>query len=252
MKRPKVLTLAVAALALLLVGVAGARWWQKRAVEQQIMLALQERNRLTLIQTMGELRKAHRIEVREVLLSALESPDPLLRGNAASQLPTIRQDLEIRDELISHLHTSPYRGVRLACAICLMSAEVPEVRQAYIQALKDPYEKDPYEKVVRIACMELGHRGGAAATAALLQVLGHPSWHARLEACKALITLKAADPRVVSTLEAMSREPEAAKYDAQIAMFRRMEAQSGLSEEFKGSWGTLGTILEQARHLATK
>jgi HEAT repeat protein len=112
--------------------------------------------------------------------------------------------------------------------------------------------KDPDERVIQIACGELGHRGGDDARAALFETLSHPTWRARLEACKALITLRAADQRVVSTLEAMSHETEAAKYDEEVADFQQRLAEMGNPKEFQGSWGKIAAILEQARQIAAK
>ena len=92
--------------------------------------------------------------------------------------------------------------MRLSCAIVLMSVHSPAVDRAYVHAMRDSEEK-----VARLACLEVGDRGGAEGTEALFTLLDHPNWHVRLEICKALITQKNADQRVLSTLEAMSREP---------------------------------------------
>ena len=84
------------------------------------------------------------------------------------------------------------------------------VDTAYVGALNDSSEK-----VVQIACLVMGQRGGDEGLAALRNLLGHPSWRVRLEACKAFITRHPAGTEVLATLEAMSREPEAAVYDAE-------------------------------------
>ena len=148
-------------------------------------------------------------------------------------------------ELIDGLLTSTSNKRRVSCAIKLMGAEKPEVKQAYIQALTDPFDK-----VVQVACSTLGHLGGTDAATALFQVLEQYSWHSRLEACKALITLKAANAQVVSVLEKMSQEPDAASYDALIQQIHEAEKEPDYPEELKGGWGKIATILEQAKHVA--
>jgi hypothetical protein len=108
---------------------------------------------------------------------------------------------------------------RLSCAIKLMKAREPEVKQAYIQALNDSFDK-----VVAVACFELSSRGGSDSIEALYGVLKHPFWRVRLQACKALMVLKAADEQVVSTLERMAQEPEASEYDAEHEELESMRA----------------------------
>lgn len=136
---------------------------------------------------------------------------------------------------------------RLACAIELMKVQEPEVKQAYIQALNDSFEK-----VVQVACFQLSYRGGIDTVEALYQVLTHRSWHVRLEVCKALIVLKAVDQRVVSTLEQMAHEPETSEYDAEYEELEYMLSGLELPDKFKKLWGKIGTILDQTRQLAAK
>jgi hypothetical protein len=130
-----------------------------------------------------------------------------------------------------------------------MNVPAPPVTEAYRCALGDSFDK-----VAQIACVELGSRGGAENADALIRVLDHPSWRVRLEACKALITLGKADQRVVATLEAMSREPEAGTYDAQCDDFERIQQEVaqelGESPPWGRLWGKLHSILEQARNLS--
>ena len=134
-----------------------------------------------------------------------------------------------------------------------MPVRQPVVEHAFLRALADPFEK-----IVQIACLELSDRGGAEVVSALLARLNHPSWRVRLEVCKALIRRKVADPCLVSTLEAMSREPEAALYDAEV------DELDGPLKEYMGelmrglgsegippeTWGKLDTILAKARAVA--
>ncbi len=98
--------------------------------------------------------------------------------------------------------------------------------------------------------------------------LTHSSWRVRLEACKALITLKRADVRVISALEAMSREPEAAVYDSECneqplnmqELFEFCEELGILTKTQKNElaaqaqpepWGKLHTILTRARQIGS-
>lgn len=154
---------------------------------------------------------------------------------------------ETTSELIKGLRTDTSDKRRLTCAIKLMKAEEPEVKQAYIQALADSFDK-----VVQVSCMELSYRGGDDAVNALFRVLKQHSWHSRLESCKALITLKAANSQVVSVLEQMAQEPDAAKYDVLIQDFEEMETEPDYPEEMKGGWGKISTIVEQAREVASQ
>jgi hypothetical protein len=152
---------------------------------------------------------------------------------------------ETISEWIEGLRTGTPDSRRLFCAAKLMSVEEPAVTQAYIQALKDPFEK-----VVQLACLQLGHRGGEDAVNALFQVLEHRSWRSRLGACRALITLKGANSQVVSVLEQMAQEPEAVEYNEFVREVEEMEQEPDYPEEMKTGCNRLGTILEEARQVA--
>ncbi len=199
---------------------------------------------------MAALRDSAPVEALDSIISLLTSPEQTLRRRAASSLSMFRDHLEARaGVLIEHLlhHTDP--RIRLGCAIVLMNVPTPPVTAAYRLALGDSFDK-----VAQIACVELGSRGGAENADALIRVLGHPSWRVRLEACKALITQGKAGQRVVATLEAMSREPEARIYDAECDDFDRIvqevAQESGESLPWGRSWGKLHSILNQARSIA--
>ncbi|MBV9469042.1 MAG: HEAT repeat domain-containing protein [Abitibacteriaceae bacterium] len=124
------------------------------------------------------------------------------------------------------------------------------MEKAYIHALSDKNEK-----VVSIACGELGSQPSKDAVTALFTMLSHPSWRIRLEVCKSLIKLKAADGRVVSTLEKMTQEPEAIKYDAETEEFHQHaeEIHRQYPNEPKlEMWGKIGEILAQAQQIAAQ
>jgi hypothetical protein len=130
-----------------------------------------------------------------------------------------------------------------------MEIPAPSVTEAYRRALGDPFDK-----VAQVACFALTSRGGVQNAEALIRALGHVSWRVRLEACKALIILGKAGQRVVATLQAMSREPEASVYDTECDEFERIDQEISLELgeplPWPACWGKLHTILEKARNLA--
>jgi HEAT repeat protein len=184
------------------------------------------------------------------LLDGLKETDTQLRMRAARALALLpaKESPEVVEALAAHLQNDADARVRLCCAVGLMTNETELVRAAYIRAASDENEK-----VASLACGQLGFRGGAEARDALFQTLSRPEWRIRLEACKALVTLKAADNRLVTALEEMSLEAEAKVYDDEIEKFDEMEEEIRSevldSPEFE-SWGKTGTILEQARLIA--
>ena len=225
----------------------------ERSADQRVLDILQDDDRMRRLEAAAELRDTAPAEAVEALVAHLDSPDATIRGRAGSVLSVFHESVGPRSaDLVRHLRHSADPSVRLSCAILLMSSDAPGVADAYVAALRDPFDK-----VARVACSEVGHRGGAEGTAALFGMLDHPLWSVRLGVCKALIVLGAADPRVVATLEAMSAEPEAGEYDTLIGECEEIERQvreqypADAGEDALGeSWGTLATILEQARQVA--
>ncbi len=191
------------------------------------------------------------------LVGLLEHPDESTRRRAGGGLSLFSKlwgadvNVEQHAETLAHVleHGSDPR-VRLSCAIALMPVRGPAVDHAFLRALADSADK-----VVQIACVESWDRGGVEVIAALLARLEHPSWRVRLEVCKALIQREVGDPRVLSTLEAMRREPEAAVYDAEVgahdpALKEFMAGtlrQHGAGEAPVETWGKLEAILAKAR-----
>jgi hypothetical protein len=160
-----------------------------------------------------------------------------------------REHLERRTDLLVEqlLHNSDQR-VRLSCAIALMFVPGEPVTGAYRRALEDPFDK-----VVQIACLQVGSTCGPEA---LLSTLDHSSWRVRLEACKALITQGNVDQRVLATLEKLRQDPEAQIYDTECDehdMITRGAAKELLGEELANElgevevWGKLDTIIAKAR-----
>ena len=139
--------------------------------------------------------------------------------------------------LIEHLLHHPDARVRLSAAIALMSDRSAPVTRAYRCSLDDSSDK-----VAQLACAQLGDRSGAENVEALFRVLNHRSWRVRLEASKALITQGLTDHRVAETIEALSKAPEAAFYDAECDLFDSVTRES--NEKWPGKrWGKLDTIL---------
>ena len=224
---------------------------QKTVSKQDVLAALGAPDRIKCLQTLRILSQKNSASTGSILLATLAGKDQRLRLRAvwALALLPLKTQPRVIKALASLLQSDPDRRVRLCCAIGLMSAKGPLVEKAYLHAVADSDEK-----VGQIACGELGERGGAKAEAALFRTLTTRSWDVRLSACKALITLKAADQRVVRTLEKMATEPEAKEYDAQIEEFKKQERQ--LSTQHAAppieTWGKVGTILEQARRIADR
>ena len=224
-----------------------------RSIHEKVLSTLRCEDGCQRLAALAELREGVPAEALEVLVLLLSSPEQSIRRRAGGAVSFFKMggvSLEPKVEVLAgHLQHHADERVRLSCAIHLMSVHIPSVDRAYCHALADPFEK-----VAQIACLEVGDRGGAEGTAALCAMLGHPSWRVRLEACKALITQKTADQRVVSTLDAMSREPEAAAYDAEVEEskecleeFAKAFTPEGTAVE---NWGKLDTIVAKARRVA--
>lgn len=186
----------------------GVKNLHRKTVFWRYFKAIREKDVLKSVRALSKLRKFYREDCVQIALETLNHRDEKLQGEAATSLMQLRVDESHAPALIPHLGNNSSPRVRLVCSAALMNVETPEVTRAYIAALNDSYER-----VVQIACVQLGYRGGEEATTALFALLENTSWKLRLSACQALIELKAADEKVVSVLEAMSGEPEAAEHD---------------------------------------
>jgi HEAT repeat protein len=216
------------------------------SIEEQVRNILADDDRLSRLQGMAALRDTVPLEARDVLIGLLTDPDERTRGRAGSLLALFSETVGDRaEELANLLRHSEDPSVRLGCAILLSAVEHPAGTAACIHALTDPFDK-----VAIVACDEVGERGGAQGAAALLEILDRPEWRVRIQACMALITLKSADPRLVTTLEALSQEPEVAVYDREDEEFNRVAREAGLADEEGLTWGPVASILAQARQLA--
>ena len=228
--------------------ILGMRYIREAQVERQILAALPTRDIIARTNELKRIRGSHPEETAAIVCKLLESPDQQVRRSISRDILSLCEGSQVEAALIKNLGSNHDHAVRLGCAIHLMSRHSPAVRDAYIRALHDPYDK-----VVQIAVGELGYRGGSEAKEALNATLSHPSWRVRLEVCKALITSKYADDRTVSTLEEMRYEPEAAQYDAEIEEMdrdnREMESRGLQAGEM---WGNLNRIIGQAKNIAAQ
>ena len=224
-----------------------------RSINERVRAILCIEDHCQRLEALGELREKAPAEMLEALVPLLIAPEQNIRRRAGSALSLLKMggvNLEPKaDALASHLQHNQDERVRLSCAGVLMSMPGPAVDRAYLRALADPFNK-----VALIACLELGYRCGTEGTAALFGTLTHPVWRVRLEACKALITQETADQRVVTTLEAMSREPDAVVYDRQVDQFKEFAEECsqafGPDANFGEMWGKLDTILARAHAVA--
>ena len=194
---------------------------------------------------LAALRGVRAMEAFDAIVALLDHSKVKIRRRAGSALVKFpRQVARRMDMVIKHLRQNSNPWVRLSCAISLMKIRAPAVTKGYRHALDDSSEK-----VVQVACWQLGCRGGAENTRLLRRTLNHSSWHIRLAACKALIVQGMADRRVVETLEAMSRGPEAGIYDAECDDAQKTIGIIQKSDKIPHfeTWGTLSTILDQAR-----
>jgi HEAT repeat protein len=224
-------------------------------VQERLTAALKQDDACQRFEALGQLREDAPGEARDALMSFLDSPDQTTRrraGGALSFFKLGRVTMEPQAAaLAEHLQRHTDERVRLSCAILLMSVPGTAADRAFLCALADPFDK-----VAQIACVELESRCGAEGTTALFGMLSHPSWRVRLEACKALITQKSADRRVVTTLESMSREPEAAVYDAEVD--ESNEFVKAFSKAFSPDrtpvegWGKVQAILAKAAAIASR
>ncbi len=221
---------------------------------QRIVGLLQNEDGLETYAALSKLRPQAPKEIVETLLALLRYPDEKVRRRAGGALSSFRMegvDMQpYAESLADYLEHGPDPRVRLSCAILMMSTTGPVVNRAYLHALRDSESQ-----VAQLACLEVGARGSAEGRMALFQMLDHPHWRVRLEACKALITQENADQRVISTLEAMSREPEAAAYDAEcednVELLQSMMKAFGHGDKMDQCWGKLATIIQRARDVAT-
>lgn len=196
-------------------------------------------------------------EVLDALIPLLHHPEEEIRrrvGSALNLFSELDEPVKVEqkaDELAHYLEHGDDPRLRLRCALLLGPVHSPGVDRAVLRALGDPFDS-----VVTWACHEAAERCGAEGIAAVQDLLNHSSWQVRLTACITLIQQKAADQRVVATLEALMREPEAAEHDAFDEKLRDFNKEEGLlssaDEAELHRWGKMASILEKAREVASR
>lgn len=222
--------------------------------KSEVALALYEPDNIRRLEILRDLLAVDALTTKAALLEFSNAENDDLRSTAIwalSLLPT-KHDPDVISTLISNLKTNNNASTRLCCVIGLAETKTPEVTKAYIQA-----STDSNERVATWACLSLSLEGHSRKEAieALFQRLSASSWDVRLEACKGLIYRKAADQRVVDTLEKMAQESEAKEYNRQDA-----ESKWSLEEYYSKHpdeqriemWGNLEEITEQARQIAAR
>jgi ribosomal protein S18 acetylase RimI-like enzyme len=229
-----------------------------QTIRERLLAALACDNRLCMLATLRQLREQKPQELLDEIILLLRHPDQKTRRRAGVALgtfsklkegePTVEQKAA---EVADYLVNGPDESVRLCCAIHLMPVHHEIVDRAFLAALNDSDDK-----IVEIACTEVGYRCQVAGGEALVGVLRHPLWRIRLAAAIALINQNQADERVVAALEAMKQQPEAAAYDIEMAEMKESLAsmpEAFLPEGEAGEiWRPFDSILAKARGLALK
>jgi N-acetylglutamate synthase-like GNAT family acetyltransferase len=197
-------------------------------------------------------------EVLDALMSLLHHPEEQIRrkvGSALNLFSKLNEEpvnvAQKADELAHYLEHGDDPRLRLRCALLLGPVHLPGVDSAFLQALADPCDM-----VVQWSCHEAAQRCGTEGIAKVMGLLNHSSWRVRLTACIALIQQKTADQRVVATLEALMREPEATEHDAFEDEFKELRKNLGLAcggdeSELEGL-GKMASILEKTREIANQ
>ena len=144
------------------------------------------------------------------------------------------------NDLIFNMLSSSSSGSRINYAIQLTKHRGDQVEEAYIKTLNDTSEK-----MILLACKQLGRLSAKKAIISLLNLLNSNSWNIRLEACKALLSIQGEDVqlhidlnRVIKTLEEINDSSNAYEYDLAVE-----EIRYDLGEEYRLEQGSVfGTI----------
>lgn len=194
-------------------------------------------------------------EVLDALIPLLHHPEEKIRrrvGGALNLFSELDEAVNLgqkADELAHYLEHGDDPRLRLRCALLLGPLHSPGVDRAFLRALADPFDS-----VVTWSCHEAVERCGAEGIVAVMGLLNHASWQVRLTAYITLIQQKNSDQRVVSTVEALMREPEAAAHDAFEDECRDIKKDlclaCGGDESDLGGLGKMASILEKAREIA--
>jgi HEAT repeat protein len=189
-----------------------------------------------------------------LLLQAFEDTSPRVRGSVALALGT--GDLQPLPALIRHLRENASAHVRLMCAVSLGWTSDSRTVEPLLAALRDGLAAGDW-KLTMTCAQTLGASGAHQAIPLLLEALDQPRWSARRSAAQALLDLEVADGRLVSALERMSREPDAAEWNVSAAesrrdldLMRELAAKAGDPEPT--ALPTIQEMIDQARELVRK
>jgi HEAT repeat protein len=186
----------------------------------------------------------NRDEISAAVLCALDDPSVDVRMQAAIMANNLTTP-DAEATLIRHLLTDPVSGARALCAMALLDKSSQPVRDAFLVALKDQRST-----VVSTACTGLKRIGSDAAIEPLRWVLNHPGWFVRFNACEALFALGAVDRQVITSLERLADEPEAANYDHMVTDSTGFEREY-YGEEFVQQ-PKVREVLEAARNVVVE
>jgi hypothetical protein len=176
--------------------------FMKESIERRVAAALAFEKHLDRGLAMREFRENMPEELQEALISLLKSSDASIRRRAAEAL-WLPLSVAQAEKLADHLD-NPDPVVREFCSGALWQIRSPGVDRAWEKAISSPYEH-----LAQRACLEVGKRGTPPGTEVLFDALTNRPWCVRFVACTALINQWKADDRVVATLEALGRDPEA-------------------------------------------
>lgn len=176
---------------------------------------------------------------RAALIDALKDPTVRVRTGAILRLAAAAPP-EALAPILDLLANDPSFMVRRTAATYLRAFE--NATPGLITALDDADRG-----VVEFACDSLSELGDAAAIPCLLKVLDHPNWDVREAACRALLSFGVGDQRVVTAIEQLIREPEAADHDLDVEEDHAMFSDPEDPEETIPP--TLATLPQEAREL---
>ncbi|HUV04505.1 MAG TPA: HEAT repeat domain-containing protein [Armatimonadota bacterium] len=142
----------------------------------------------------------------EPLLRALEDCSSRVRAKAALALGHY-QPQEAVTPLLDHLANDQSARVRAMSAAALSLIGGDAALDGLIPAMKD---SDP--RVRNVACSAFAQNKDRRAVDRIMELLEDSEWHVRLAACDTLVTLGVADERVLSTIEHLRLDPEAAEH----------------------------------------
>lgn len=176
----------------------------------------------------------------EPLLSALEDDSADVRASVALALGFLNAEAAVI-AIAGHLKSDQSARVRAMCTWALSLIGGGCALDCLALALDDPDEH------VRLsACSAFAHAGDTRAQDEIVRMLEDPVWDVRKAACEVLIALGIADQRIVATIDALKKQPEAEEYERGIV---EMHAHLN-SDEYKQLWADIDSEEDQAEETA--